>query len=551
MSCSTKLLIAACIAALCVPAAYAEKKTVCTITVNSPDEKQAFQRSLPADKFEFVELVEKGRPDWLASACARDIRCDVLVISGHYDGGHEFFSDNVTAQEFLPVDEMERASCSNSCPGLFSQLKEVYLFGCNTLNPEARNGAAAEVERTLIRSGRSRAEAERVARALNAQHGESARDRMRDIFKDVPVIYGFSSVAPVGPIAGAILGRYFRAGGASEVASGRPSARLFAQFSNQSLAVTSGSTDADLRAAHRRDVCQFSDDRLTPAQRLGFVHRLLDRDPGEVRMFFDRLERVAASLDAAKPSSPALSSALDDIANDRAARERYLDFTRNIDRADVHARMLDLAADLRWLTPEGKRAALTRMIADDIARNAVDAAEVDLVCRLNLDGGLNSALQSLQVTPDETPRTATAAVRACLGSTQARAEVVRALTGPTDADVEIAQVYLRNRPITDPVELKALTFAIAKMDNPQAQTRALETLAQLKPTDRESLQQLARLFPFAGSVGVQTAIAGVLLRADTDTIASPELVQTLRERRLKVSGGGNLVDVLIRRLEAD
>ena len=85
------------------------KKTVCTITVNSSNEKEAFRRSLPADKYRFVELVEKGRPDWLASACHQGIRCDVLVISGHYDGRDVFYSDQPGVREFLPVDEMERA----------------------------------------------------------------------------------------------------------------------------------------------------------------------------------------------------------------------------------------------------------------------------------------------------------------------------------------------------------------------------------------------------------------------------------------------------------
>src|SRR5438132_11819971 len=94
--------------------ASADKKTVCTITVNSADEKEAFRRSLPPDKFQFVELVERGRPDWLASACRQRIRCDVLVISGHFDAGTEFYSDRLDAREFLPVEEMERVSCSES-----------------------------------------------------------------------------------------------------------------------------------------------------------------------------------------------------------------------------------------------------------------------------------------------------------------------------------------------------------------------------------------------------------------------------------------------------
>src|SRR5438477_11831713 len=150
-------------------AVHAEKATVCTVTVNSADEREAFRRYLPEDKYQFVELVERGRPDWLASACRQRVRCDVLIISGHFNG-EEFFSEHLDSNEFLPVAEMERASCSNSCPGLFSQLKDVYLFGCNTLNAEAGISASAEIARTMIRAGRSKADAERVSRALNARH---------------------------------------------------------------------------------------------------------------------------------------------------------------------------------------------------------------------------------------------------------------------------------------------------------------------------------------------------------------------------------------------
>src|SRR5437660_3647692 len=237
--------LTALLAGACAHDANADKKTVCSITVNSPDEKEAFRRSLPPDRYQFVELVERGRSDWLESACRQGIKCDVLVISGHYDGGNEFFSDQLDAREFLPVAEMERVSCSDSCPGLFSQLKEVYLFGCNTLNPEANASASAEIGRSLIRSGHSRAEADRLSRALSARHGESSRDRMRLIFKDVPVIYGFSSVAPLGPTAASFLGRYFQSAGTGEVGSGRTSTRLLNQFSGHSLVVANGLTDPD------------------------------------------------------------------------------------------------------------------------------------------------------------------------------------------------------------------------------------------------------------------------------------------------------------------
>ena len=87
------------------------------------------------------------------------------------------------------------------------------------------------------------------------------------------------------------------------------------------------------------------------------------------------------------------------------------------------------------------------------------------------------------------------------------------------------------------------------MGDPAAQARALDTLAHHRLSDRETLEALTRLFPVAKSVGVQRAIAGILIRADYGQIATPELVRALREHRLKSPDGQDLIDVLIRRLQ--
>ena len=542
--------LTALLAGVCAHDANADKKTVCSITVNSPDEKEAFRRSLPPNKYQFVELVERGRSDWLESACRQGIRCDVLVISGHYDGGNEFFSDQLEAREYLPVAEMERVSCSDSCPGLFSQLKEVYLFGCNTMNPEALKSASAEVGRSLVRSGYSRADAERLSRALSARHGESSRDRMRLIFKDVPVIYGFSSVAPLGPTAASFLGRYFQSAGTGEVGSGRASAKLLNQFSGHSLVVANGLSAPDPRMAYRQDVCHFSDDRLSPEQKLAFVHQLLGREMAEVRMFLDRIEQYSASLTEADRQVPAVSRALEKIARDDASRARYFDFTRDVDQPAVRARMLELAERLGWLSPAEKRVEIMQMINDQIARGAVTPAEVDLVCSLNKDHGLSQELDRLRLSPTQANKVSTAAVLACLDSAEARAQVLLALTSPNDEEVQLAQVYLRHHPIADVNEARIVTSGIARMNGSNAQVRALNTLALQQLSDPESLEELARLFPLAGSAGVQTAIAGVLIRSDYKSIAKPELVQTLQRHRLPSSSGQDLIDVLIHRLQA-
>jgi hypothetical protein len=538
------------LAVIFAPDAHADKKTICTITVNSSDEKEEFRRSLPPDKFQFVELVEQGRPDWLASACRQGVRCDVLLISGHYDGRDEFYSDQVGAQEFLPVEEMERASCSQSCSGLFSQLKEVYLFGCNTLNPEALKHASPEIERSLVHSGYSRADAGRLSLVLGARHGESSRDRMRLIFKDVPVIYGFSAKAPVGPVAASMLSGYFRLEGGSGTGSGHASPKLLGHFAGTSLTVASGlSGGSDALATFRRDVCQFSDAGLSAAQKLGFVHRLMDRDMAEVSLFLDRIEKYVASISANESQVPEVAQAIAVIAGDQGARIRFLEFARDADQPAVRARMIRLASRLGWLSEEDERAEFVRLINDRLTKNTVSPADVDLVCVLGEDGGLDQEIDRLRPSPAQANTVAHEAVLACLGSTEARAQVLLALTSTDEQEAQIAQVYLRRRPITNLDEIRQVTSNVAHMNDPTAQVRALDTLAGQHLSDPGSLEELAQLFLVARSPAVQASIASILIRSDYQAISTLDRAQELRESSLAAAGRSGPVDILLRRLQ--
>jgi hypothetical protein len=535
------------LAVAAAPAAWAEKKTVCTITVNSPDEKETFRRNLP-DDYQFVELVEPGRPDWFAAACRKDVRCDVLLVSGHFDDGTEFYSDRLGARESLPVEDLERASCSESCPGLFSQLKEVYLFGCNTLEAAPLRTASAEVARSLIRSGHSPADAERLSRELGETHGESNRDRMRHIFKGVPVIYGFSSKAPLGHAAGPVLERYFQSSAGAEIGSGRASPKLLGLFAASSMAATGGLRDSDADAGVRRDACQLSDDRLSSAQKLAFIHRLMRGEIAAVRMLLDRVEHYMDSLSDADRKTPAVSQALDELAHDRDARARYLDFARDADQPAVRARMIVLAGSLGWLSPGEKRAELVRLFGDRLAAGGIGVSDVDLACSLGNNHELDQERERLLPSAASIGKAAHAAVLACLGSTDARTRVIRALASPHDDDVRIAQTYLHHRPIGDATELRDLATAVLRMSGSEAQVRALETLAAYRLADKEILEELTQVFSLAKSVDVQRAIAGILIRSDYRTIASPELIRVLRQHRLKSPDGADVIDALLRRM---
>ncbi len=536
--------------AACSLGAQAAPKTVCTVTINSSDEKESFQRHLPPGEYQFVELVQRGKPDWLASARRRGVSCDVLVISGHFDDGTEFYTDRHDDREFLTVHEMQHESCSASGNGLFSKLKEVYLFGCNTLKSEPRHVAEGEIRRSLLRSGHTPADAERVAALLSARYGQSNRDRLRHVFKDVPVLYGFSSKAPLGRTAGPLMERYFQTAPAGEVGSGRPSPTLLKLFGPSSMIAVAGLTDADPHAAFRRDMCGFADDRPSDAQKLAFMHEVLQRDVTEVRMFLDHLERYVAVLGPQRRAVPEVAAELASIERDRSARDRYLEFARDADESTVQARMMTLARHLGWLTPAQEQAEFLRMVSDRMARGTLGKTEVDLVCDRHQEREPGLARQVMASGAVRAGNVAHSAVLACLGSAQAHDETVRALTSSRDEDVATAQVYLRHRSLADIGELRAVASGIARMTAPAAQVRALETLAKQRLADAQSVQEIARLFPLARSLEVQRAIAGILIRSDTKGLERADLARTLRQHRLKSPDGSDVIDMLIRVLQS-
>jgi hypothetical protein len=531
-------------------AAGAAPTTVCTVTINSADEKEVMQRFLPRNEYRFVELVKRGQPNWLASACHSGVTCDALVISGHFDDGTEFYTDRFDDREFLTMHEMQQASCSASCNGLFAQLKEVYLFGCNTLKSDPRFVASAEIRRSLVGGGRSPADAERVAALLSERYGQSNRDRLRHVFKNVPVLYGFSSAAPLGRTAGPLLERYFQSAPAGEFASGRTSPTLLNLFGPSSMIAVAGLTDADPHTSFRRDMCGFADDAPSDAQKVVFMHDVLRRDVTEVRMLLDHVERYAASLGPAKRLVPEVAAALGAIERDRGARERFVAFARDADEAAVHARMMALARSLGWLSPAQERAEFASMLSGRMAAGRLGKNEVDLVCSAHQSREPDLLRDLLASGAARTDNVAHSAVLACLGDAPAHERTVRALTSPRDDDVAVAQVYLRHRPLASVGEVRAVTSGIARMSAAASQVRALEALAKQRLADPQSLQEIAGLFPLARSLAVQRAIAGILIRADHKVLAKADLVRSLRQHRLRSPDGSDVIDMLIRLLQS-
>ena len=189
---------------------------VCSITINSADEIKAFRAHLPAGRFQFKELVPQVKgtyyrendSHWFYQSCKnqQNSPCDILVFSGHF-GGVFFGKTGYT----LPTQILEELSCNNSCGGVLSQAKEVFLFGCNTLagkKPDART--YQDYLNVLLEDGMAREMAERVAAARYSPLGPSYKNRMKFVFSGSQSIYGFKMLSPLGPDMAPFLQKYFK-----------------------------------------------------------------------------------------------------------------------------------------------------------------------------------------------------------------------------------------------------------------------------------------------------------------------------------------------------
>lgn len=190
------------------------KKTVCTITVNSEEERQSFQKFLPASSYNFLELLPQPEADrfitrdsqWLQRSCENQVRCDVLVISGHF--AESFLGDKGFE---ISVADFQNFKRKSECQNFFDSIKEVYLFGCNTLaSKNADSRSISEYVNVLIGDGVAPHTAQRIAARRYTSYDQSVAEKMKAIFSSAHFITGFTTVGPSGKSVQPTLEKYLR-----------------------------------------------------------------------------------------------------------------------------------------------------------------------------------------------------------------------------------------------------------------------------------------------------------------------------------------------------
>lgn len=425
--------------------------TVCTATINSSEEKETFRASLPPGKFKFVELTDFSEAkvkelrgdDWFNKACEAGVKCDVLLISGHFGGN--FFGKTGFS---LEMKTLEKASCSNSCAGILSQPKEVFLFGCNTLAAkEQDNRTPEEYLHVLLRDEIPRGEAERIVEARYGAAGDSFRDRMRRVFSGIPNLYGFDSIGPAGNTIKPFLKKYFAevpnyfshlqkietnglvnlVGKANEqLAEIRLNLPLKSALKDTSFVECAGLMPTDAAYGLRQDICGLYDDKINAAGKVAMISRMMR---GPDRMLY--LPSVAGYL---RNSHSILTSdgdarkVLEELGKDDSFRESIDEISKSLKHSlALQTDLLRFRQVVGWISEDDFRSGVRKSL--DPYLKKLDRESVDLICSLaeenNLEFkvGLEDVNASAVSTPDG------ASVFSCLKTTDERiaAEAVKAI----------------------------------------------------------------------------------------------------------------------------
>lgn len=199
--------------ALAIPQLDSNKATVCAMTLNSDEERAIFEAEIkkhPNDYNPIVELTDFGGRDWYEKACQSGIKCDQLLISGHFSNG--FTGTHNGTKRSLPLKNMEMQGCTNTCDGIMDHPYEVFLMGCNTLSTKKLDSRTpASYAEHLVHDGVSRPTAELIAEGRYGTMGDDNISRVKRSFRGrKKQLYGFTSIGPSGSTVDPMLRRYFQ-----------------------------------------------------------------------------------------------------------------------------------------------------------------------------------------------------------------------------------------------------------------------------------------------------------------------------------------------------
>lgn len=373
---------------------------ICSVSINSTNEINAFKKKLGNKNFVYHELTDfasgggqYGDSTWFEGACHSGVQCDVLIVSGHF-GGH-FFGENTGTT--LSLDDLERFSCDRICDGVLKRSREIFLFGCNTLADKDKDKRTPqEYLQVLLEDGIDRQQAERVVSARYSPLGHSFKDRMRRVFSGASHLYGFDSVGPAGNTVESRVYDYLnkipdyhshllrmhtesmlstmeRAQGAAENPAWNSAMK------GTHYAQCSGLRPTDPDYQDKEKICQLFKDEIPIEQRLQLAFEMVD---SEKRLgYLPSLERFLNGINFDSLSSEA-KDILRRIKGHPIAKKEVDLIINSLESTPVHMMdMIKFAQKVEWMSESQARAREDALIKKLLEKSTVE--DVDAICSIS------------------------------------------------------------------------------------------------------------------------------------------------------------------------
>lgn len=265
------------------------KRVACFLTINSSDEKLVFTKYLNPAEWDLVEVTapagDGNKAGWFGHACAKNIQCDINVISGHFAG--KFFGESGYD---LALSELENRSCAQDCRGILENPREVYLLGCNTLaSKDLDHRTPEEYYQVLREDNYSHETATRVVEDRYGAFGQDNKGKMQRSFLNVPYIYGFHSTSPKGIYLGPMIEKYLKSLGnftkhfdsirnRGLTAKDTPNTALVGAMKGQKFSQCSGLNPNDPQYDFHLKICALFDNTSSLEARLNHAEVMMNSD---------------------------------------------------------------------------------------------------------------------------------------------------------------------------------------------------------------------------------------------------------------------------------
>lgn len=513
------------------------KKTVCSITLNSSDEIEITRKYLGEKHFNYIELVDRDSGNWFKAACESKVKCDFLVVSGHFGGA--FFGDH----GHLSLEELESAKCTDQCDGILRHPKEVFLYGCNTLAGKTRDSRTPEQYReVLLNDGFSPQEADQIVALRYSPVGSSFNARMQRVFDQTPRIYGFDSIAPSGQNIRKYIEKYFSKKGRSYSSyldrlsrTDKSPNRDFLRSLSETTAVQTSGLMMNVTPPR----CMLESGSVTLDEKLAWLEKVLDSED-EHLIYITEINSFFSTLDASQLTS-GQRKVLERIRKNSATETRHRRAISALgDYLFLQYELVNFAYRIGWY---GKQEFRDYVIHTLIGKNPenFDFARRDLVCSNEIEFDVEAhelpealwnnlyfilSLKCLKPTKESIHRKLLEVVRKGTEASENAAIVFSHLKPSRRTQIELAKILLESEQSVagaiahtfavlkpDAREVKeALLTCLKQFNNEYAQENCAHALGQIGSHDRsigKELIEVLRARPEMNSYAISATLQGL------------------------------------------